>query len=133
MVCQPGNSLPRAKVLQSLSWECSGLSESAVLACFGTGVFTQRSRGGGRDLCSCNGAHESGFDVKVRRGSGVRLTVLTIWMRACRKVHGFDFTSARSRLKAALIKPRWVKAWGKLPSAWPQWPICSAYSPTWLA
>jgi len=32
----------------------------------------------------------------------------------------------RSKLKAALIKPRWVKAWGKLPNASPQWPISSA-------
>jgi hypothetical protein len=37
------------------------------------------------------------------------------------------------RLMAALISDRWVKAWGKLPSCSPVWPISSAYSPRWLA
>src|SRR5262249_31591085 len=41
--------------------------------------------------------------------------------------------SARSRLKAALIKARWVKACGKLPRASPLVPVCSAYRPRWLA
>ncbi len=36
---------------------------------------------------------------------------------------------ARSRLNAALMRPRWVKAWGKLPICSPVWPISSAYSP----
>src|ERR687891_2902386 len=40
---------------------------------------------------------------------------------------------ARSRLNAALIRARWVKAWGKLPSASPRLPVSSAYRPTWLA
>ena len=39
---------------------------------------------------------------------------------------------ARSRLKAALIRARWVKACGKLPRASPLGPVCSAYSPRWL-
>jgi hypothetical protein len=33
---------------------------------------------------------------------------------------------------AALIRARWVNAWGKLPSASPELPICSANSPRWL-
>ena len=41
--------------------------------------------------------------------------------------------SARSRLKAALISERWVKAWGKLPSCSPVGPISSANRPRWLA
>src|SRR6266851_242005 len=40
---------------------------------------------------------------------------------------------ARSRLTAALISARWVYACGKLPSASPAGPICSANRPTWLA
>src|SRR5919106_1294399 len=40
---------------------------------------------------------------------------------------------ARSRLNGALIRARWVKAWGKLPSASPRLPVSSAYRPTWLA
>jgi hypothetical protein len=38
-----------------------------------------------------------------------------------------------SRLYAALISARWVKAWGKLPSCSPVGPISSEYRPTWLA
>jgi hypothetical protein len=34
--------------------------------------------------------------------------------------------SWRSRLKAALMRARWVKAWGKLPKASPEGPISSA-------
>src|ERR671918_1482500 len=41
--------------------------------------------------------------------------------------------TARSRLNAALIRARWVKAWGKLPSASLRLPVSSAYRPTWLA
>jgi hypothetical protein len=41
--------------------------------------------------------------------------------------------SARSRLKAALIRARWVNACAKLPSASPAGPISSANRPTWLA
>ena len=41
--------------------------------------------------------------------------------------------SARSRWKAALISARWVNACGKLPSASPVLPICSAYRPRWFA
>ena len=41
--------------------------------------------------------------------------------------------SWRSRLKAALMRARWVKACGKLPSASPDGPISSAYRPRWLA
>src|SRR6266508_2909874 len=41
--------------------------------------------------------------------------------------------SIRSRLKAALIKARWVNACGKLPRASPLLPVCSAYRPRWLA
>ena len=41
--------------------------------------------------------------------------------------------SARSRLKAALIRARWVNACGKLPRASPLLPVCSAYRPRWLA
>jgi hypothetical protein len=33
---------------------------------------------------------------------------------------------------AALIRARWVKAWGKLPSVSPELPICSPNSPRWL-
>jgi signal transduction histidine kinase len=40
---------------------------------------------------------------------------------------------ARSRFTAALIRARWVSACGKLPSASPETPICSAYRPRWLA
>ena len=40
---------------------------------------------------------------------------------------------ARSRLKAALMRAKWVKAWGKLPRASPVGPISSAYRPKWLA
>ena len=43
------------------------------------------------------------------------------------------FSSRRFRLNAALIKPMCVNACGKLPSASPQGPISSAYSPRWLA
>ena len=41
--------------------------------------------------------------------------------------------SARSRLKAALIRAKWVNACGKLPRASPLLPVCSAYKPRWLA
>src|SRR5262245_12852879 len=41
--------------------------------------------------------------------------------------------SARSRLKAALMSARCVKACGKLPRASPLEPVCSAYRPRWLA
>jgi hypothetical protein len=40
---------------------------------------------------------------------------------------------ARSRLNAALISARWVKACGKLPCCSPVRLICSAYRPRWLA
>ena len=40
--------------------------------------------------------------------------------------------SVRSRLKAALIRARWVNACGKLPRASPLLPVCSAYRPRWL-
>ncbi len=46
---------------------------------------------------------------------------------------GAVVASARSRLTAALIRARWVKACGKLPSASPDEPISSAYRPRWLA
>jgi hypothetical protein len=45
---------------------------------------------------------------------------------ACRQ---FRLLSARSRLYAALINARCVKACGKLPSASPCEPVCSANSP----
>jgi len=41
--------------------------------------------------------------------------------------------SARSRLNAALIRAKCVNACGKFPSASPLGPVCSAYSPRWLA
>src|SRR5215510_10748926 len=41
--------------------------------------------------------------------------------------------SRRSRLNAALISPMCVNACGKLTSASPECPVCSAYSPKWLA
>ena len=47
-------------------------------------------------------------------------------------VHVSPF-SRRFRLNAALINPMCVNACGKLPSASPDGPICSAYSPRWLA
>ena len=37
-----------------------------------------------------------------------------------------QLSRARSRLNAALMSPRWVKAWGKLPRASPLGPISSA-------
>jgi hypothetical protein len=51
----------------------------------------------------------------------------------CRQPGGDSPDDARSRLTAALIRARWVYACGKLPSASPAGPICSANSPTWLA
>ena len=39
------------------------------------------------------------------------------------------YPRARFRLKAALISPRWVRACGKFPIAWPCKPVCSAYRP----
>jgi hypothetical protein len=47
-----------------------------------------------------------------------------------RREFGAAHPSWRSRLYAALISARWVKAWGKLPSCSPVGPICSEYSPT---
>jgi hypothetical protein len=41
--------------------------------------------------------------------------------------------SRRSRLNAALINPICVNACGKLPSASPDGPVSSAYSPRWFA
>lgn len=41
--------------------------------------------------------------------------------------------SVRSRLNAALMRAKWVNACGKFPSASPLGPVCSAYSPRWLA
>jgi hypothetical protein len=41
--------------------------------------------------------------------------------------------SARSRLNAALINAKCVNACGKFPSASPEDPVCSAYSPRWFA
>ena len=44
--------------------------------------------------------------------------------RSCRR-HQAEPPSRRSRLKAALMSARWVKAWGKFPSASPEAPTCS--------
>src|SRR4051812_33893246 len=44
-----------------------------------------------------------------------------------------DYPRAWSRFTAALIRARWVKAWGKFPKASPDEPISSAKSPRWLA
>src|SRR3954471_6241425 len=42
-------------------------------------------------------------------------------------------SSASSSVVAAMMRERWVKAWGKLPSCSPLGPISSANRPTWFA
>src|SRR4029453_13628960 len=57
------------------------------------------------------------------------------WYCLVRRVPRYQgpWSSRWSRLMAALISDRWVKAWGKLPSCSPVRPISSAYRPRWLA
>lgn len=42
-------------------------------------------------------------------------------------------SSASSSVVAAMMRERWVNAWGKLPSCSPLGPISSANRPTWFA
>ncbi len=55
--------------------------------------------------------------------------------RACVAMSQRPVSASRalSRVMAAMIRERWVNAWGKLPSCSPLGPISSANSPTWLA
>ena len=80
-------------------------------------------------------ASVKGFPIASKPPSTASRTVATgcITFGRVRGTMTHRDPSARSKLKAALIRARCVNACGKLPRASPLGPVCWAYRPRWLA
>src|ERR1039457_1087904 len=107
-------------------------AEFFITAYYARSARPHWSSPGHEPACRAAGDEGGGLSLILGRGK-FRRAARTVTI-PCRPVQAWTTrklpdqwrSSARSRFTAALIRARWVKAWGKFPSASPEAPICSA-------